>query len=53
MIDLTVTQFIFGYLIYYITPYYAFLVLLRLINIKHYTIQGERETVNRSKTVKR
>ena len=48
MIDLTLTQFIFGYLIYYINPYYAFLVLLRLINIKHYTIQGERETVMRA-----
>lgn len=45
MLDVTITQFVFGYLIYYINPYYAFLLILRLLNIQHYTIQGEKEQV--------
>jgi len=44
--NLTTSQVIIGYFAYYINPLYIILLLLRCINIRYYSIHGDRETIS-------
>ena len=43
--ELTPTQMVIGYLMYYVSPYYATLMMLRLINVYYYSIHGDKDTI--------
>lgn len=43
--ELTPTQMLIGYFMYYISPYYATILLLRFINVFYYSIHGDKDTI--------
>jgi len=45
IMELTISQMITGYAIYYINPMYALLFVLRLCNIYAYTVRGDKELI--------
>lgn len=45
--NLTTTQVVIGYFMYYMNPFYALLFALRFINVNYYVIQGDKETISR------
>jgi hypothetical protein len=42
----TTTQFVLGYIAYYINPCFIALMFLKLLNIHFYTFQGDKETMS-------
>ena len=48
---LTVSQFMFGYLAYYMNPLYLLIFVLRLFNLRYYMVQGDHERM--SSTIRR
>ena len=45
--NLTTTQVVVGYFMYYMNPFYAILFILRFFNVNYYVIQGDKETISR------
>ncbi len=43
--ELTLSQMLTGYVIYYVNPIYAMLLFLRLFRVYSYTVQGDKELI--------